>query len=96
MVYLASVTGEEGRKRSALPPVDGAAYLSRHGIACEIVELPCLGQHPAEILLAAADSRDAGYIVLGAYGHARLFEMVFGGVTRRMLKDPPIPLVLAH
>ncbi len=95
-VFLATVTGENDRKRSALPPVDGAAYLSRHGISCEIVELPCLGRHPAEVLLEAADSRDAGYIVLGAYGHARLFEMVFGGVTRRMLKNPPIPLVLAH
>jgi nucleotide-binding universal stress UspA family protein len=95
-VYLAMVTGEDERKGRGLPPIDGAAYLARHGIECEIVELPCLARHPAEVLLEAAKNRGAGYMVLGAYGHARLFEMVFGGVTRRMLKDPPIPLVLAH
>ncbi|GAA4644272.1 universal stress protein [Pontixanthobacter gangjinensis] len=95
-VYLATVVGEEGPSREGLPAIDGAAYLSRHGISCEVVELPCHARHPAEVLLEAAMSREAGYIVLGAYGHARLFEMIFGGVTRRMLKDPPIPLVLAH
>ena len=95
-VTLITVTGEEDAKKYDLPPSEGAEYLSRHGISCEIVEVPALGRHPAEILLEAATVRDAGYIVLGAYGHARLFELVFGGVTRRILKDPQIPLVLAH
>ncbi|MXO90136.1 universal stress protein [Pontixanthobacter aquaemixtae] len=95
-VVLATVTGEPERKSSRLPPFDGASYLARHGIECELIELPCSGRHPAKILVEEAEKRDAGYIVLGAYGHSRLLEIVFGGVTRDMLDDPQIPVFLAH
>ena len=95
-VHLVTVTDEDDQNRGKLPSTDGAEYLSRHGIACELVELPAMGRNPAEVLVEAAEHREAGYIVLGAYGHARMFELVFGGVTRRMLKNPPLPLVLAH
>jgi nucleotide-binding universal stress UspA family protein len=33
---------------------------------------------------------------MGAYGHSRLREGLFGGVTRRMLADSPVPLLLGH
>jgi nucleotide-binding universal stress UspA family protein len=33
---------------------------------------------------------------MGAYGHGRLTEALFGGVTRRMLAESSIPLVLGH
>ncbi|MFZ1741904.1 MAG: universal stress protein [Pontixanthobacter sp.] len=95
-VTLLCVTGEDGAADFDLTPSEGAEYLSRHEIACEVLEMPAQGRNPAEILLETASHRDAGYIVLGAYGHARLFEIMFGGVTRRILKNPPIPMVLAH
>ena len=95
-VHLITATGEKDARMHDLPPDEGAEYLSRHGIACELVELPALGRHPAELLIEAALHREAGCLVMGAYGHARMFELVFGGVTRTMLKDPPLPLLLAH
>ena len=38
----------------------------------------------------------ASYIVMGGYGHSRAGEFLFGGVTRALLKECPVPLVLAH
>ena len=35
-------------------------------------------------------------MVMGAYGHSRLAEMLLGGVTRRTLSDPHLPVLLAH
>ena len=95
-VYLATVMTEKQRKRDELPSVDGAEYLSRHGIACEMVELPQGSQPVAEILLEAARARQAGYLVSGAYGRSRLSEIVFGGVTNALLNNPPMPVLLAH
>ena len=43
-----------------------------------------------------AQVRKAGLRVMGAYGHTRLTERVFGGVTRRMLTGVRIPLLLTH
>ena len=38
----------------------------------------------------------ADYVVMGGFGHGRLVEAVFGGVSREMLSRSPIPLVIAH
>ena len=96
-VYLATV-GETGKSADALdlPPVAGADYLSRHGIACEMVELECGDKDVAATLLGAAEARKAGLIVMGAYGRTRLTERIFGGATRRMLSDVRIPLLMTN
>ena len=50
----------------------------------------------SEAILNQAKDMDADLIVMGAYGHARLREIILGGVTRDLLKQSPIPLLLAH
>jgi nucleotide-binding universal stress UspA family protein len=35
-------------------------------------------------------------LVMGAFGHNRTREFVLGGVTRRILDTPPLPVLLAH
>lgn len=95
-VTLASVVETSDRERFDIPSVGGAKYLSRHGIECEMVELP-RGETPiADTLLAAAQMRDCSLMVMGAYGRSRLAELLLGGVTRRMLSDPKMPILLAH
>jgi nucleotide-binding universal stress UspA family protein len=80
-----------------LPPIQGAQYLARHGIECEMVELPADGSKTVAGLLSdAARSRNAGLIVMGAYGQPRLLETLLGGATRDMLSAPPLPLLLAN
>ena len=39
---------------------------------------------------------DADMLVLGAYGHSRARELLFGGVTRELLAASSIPLLMAH
>lgn len=95
-VFLACVSEEGTRDRHDFRLDDGAKYLSRHDIEAEIVEIPSSGEKVSDLLFAAAEMRDCSMVVMGAYGHSRLAEMLFGGVTRRSLTDPQMPIFLAH
>lgn len=80
----------------AAPAEEAAAYLSRHDIRAEIVRLPADGEHADTVIRRHAGEYGASYCVMGAYGHSRTAEMLFGGVTRRMLQSAEIPLVIVH
>ena len=95
-VTLASVAEDGDKARFDLPSTEGAKYLSRHGIDCEIVEIPRSEARIADVLFSAAQLRECGLMVMGAYGHSRLAEMLLGGVTRRTLHEPEMPILLAH
>jgi len=49
-----------------------------------------------ESLLVKAQQTGAGLVVMGAYGHGRARELVFGGVTERVLKASDLPILMAH
>jgi len=50
----------------------------------------------SQALLDMAYECDADVLVMGAYGHSRMKEFVFGGVTRDLLKDSPLPLFIVR
>ncbi|HEY2659916.1 MAG TPA: universal stress protein [Caulobacteraceae bacterium] len=78
-------------------PVDDAglgAHLQAHGVAATLVQRR--GSNPAAILRREALSRAADLIVMGVYGRSRMAEWVLGGVSRAMLCDPPLPLLISH
>jgi len=77
-------------------PGEAAAYLSRHDIHPLIANVAPGGRSTADALLNEIAERDAAYLVMGGFGHSRLREAIFGGVTRQMLESCPVPLVLAH
>jgi nucleotide-binding universal stress UspA family protein len=55
------------------------------------------GAYPvADIILSYAADHGVDLIVIGAYSHARSVEMVFGGVTRTLLKQAPIPVLMSR
>lgn len=83
-------------KEDVLPPTDASQYLSRHGLASELHQWPAGGGKVAEALQDAAATLGAAYIVMGAYGHSRFREAVYGGVTRDFLRHSKVPLLLAH
>lgn len=95
-VWLVSIAEEKGKARFDFPALEGAQYLSRHGVECEVVEVPRGEAGIADTLFSAAQLRDCGLMVMGAYGHSRLAEMLLGGVTRQMLTEPQMPILLAH
>lgn len=78
-----------------LPSSDLAAYLSRHEIHADVQERRP-GSSVEEALVRAAGELGASCIVMGGYGHSRMRELVFGGVTRAMLQDSAVPLLLSH
>ncbi len=95
-VVLGTVAEGDTRDRFDMPPLRGAGYLARHGIECEVVELPRASAGVAATLEDAARARGARYMVMGAYGHSRLMQTLFGGVTRHALSTPSMPLLMAH
>ncbi len=50
----------------------------------------------AEQLARTARELDADLLVMGAYGHGRMREMVFGGCTRQFLDDAERPVLMMH
>lgn len=95
-VFLATVSEPGEQQRFEFPVSEAAMYLDRHGISSEVVELPRGKASIADTLLSAAEMRECGVMVMGAYGHSRLAEMLMGGVTRRILTNPKLPVLLAH
>jgi nucleotide-binding universal stress UspA family protein len=75
---------------------DAASYLSRYGIRPEVRRVQAGKQSPADVIPGECAQWHADWCVMGAYGHGRLREALFGGVTRRMLTDSSIPLLLSH
>lgn len=81
---------------SPYPATDIASYLSRHGICAELKPVQRSGPVGAtltrELTAIAPD-----LLVMGAYGHGRLREFLFGGVTAHFLETPLAPaLFMAH
>ncbi len=49
-----------------------------------------------DALLNYASNLQADLIVAGGYGHSRMRELVFGGVTRTVLTAMTVPVLLSH
>jgi nucleotide-binding universal stress UspA family protein len=94
LVLVDPVAGESGQ--GAEPGADAAAYLARHGVKVAVDRLPSSGQSVAAVLSRHAADMDAELMVMGAYGHSRLRERIFGGVTRSILDEPPLPIFMAR
>lgn len=90
---------KEGPKE--FPATKLLEYLSRHDIHAELLVEPSptgdVGYDViAGMIIAQAKEAGAAYVVMGGYSHTRIGEYVFGGVTRSLLKDCPVSLVIAH
>lgn len=94
-VQVISVDRDAGRRKVSQAEV--LAYLRCHGIgATAQVVAPHL-RSVGDTLLAAAAEHDAGLLVMGAYSHSRLREMLLGGATRHIFKNASArPVLLAH
>jgi len=75
---------------------DVADYLARHEIAAEHEVRIRPPDGVADEILRAARERQSDLIVSGAYGHARMREWVFGGVTHDLLKKSTAATFLSH
>ncbi|QGP79198.1 universal stress protein [Sphingobium sp. CAP-1] len=85
---------EEGG--TAFPATDAPEYLARHGIKAQLHVWPRADRPTEALLREAIATLRADWVVMGAFGHSRLRELIFGGVTRALLRTAPVPLLLAH
>ena len=70
--------------------------LSRHGIDVVLDRVDAKGRPIGDVLEAYVASHAADLLVMGAYGHSRLRELVLGGATKRLLSKPPLPILYSH
>ncbi len=82
--------------RGTIEGADIAETLDRDGVKCEVMNVASGGMSIGETLLRAANDYGVDLLVLGAYGHTRLTEWVFGGATRHVLRNLDRPLLMSH
>ena len=85
-----------GQEKTDAKAEHAQEYLAHHRLQSQVVNLPDIGQPISASLLEALGTFQAGYVVMGAYGHSRARELLLGGVTREMLANSPVPILIAH
>lgn len=78
------------------PGWDLATYLARHDIKVEVSVRPGDGVSTASVIMRHAEESGADMIVMGAYGHSRFRQRLFGGTTRTLLESAGVPVFLVH
>jgi len=82
------------------PEDDGAqdvcGYLAQFGIAARAVLRPDSGEYIVDEITRQVAQQGADLIVAGAYGHSRLREWIFGGVTQDLIETTPVCCLMSH
>jgi nucleotide-binding universal stress UspA family protein len=78
------------------PGSDIARHLARHGVRVTVEHTAAPEIGAADILLNRASELSADLLVVGAYGQSRLREFLLGGVTRSLLREMTVPVLLSH
>ena len=90
-VLLLSVTeGTQDENAEAM-----ADYLTRLGLRVELTKI-ALGVGGVGVVLLEAATANGALLVMGAYGHWRWREWVFGGATHYVLRNTNVPVLMMH
>lgn len=81
-------TGDSGR--------DVMIFLERHGVRTHHQANIHQGGDVGDVILTCVRDLGGDMLVMGAYGHSRLREMVLGGATRTVLGQAEVPVLMAH
>ena len=93
-VIVFGVDRNDGRH---IPGADISTHLAHHGVRAEARHTrTTFGIHTGDVLLSEVGDCGIGLLVMGGYGHHRLRERLFGGVTRDILRETTVPVLMAH
>jgi nucleotide-binding universal stress UspA family protein len=92
VVFQAGSPGDHGEQ----PGADVALYLARHGVKAAVSTYGSRGLEIGEQILTRAADLSADIIVMGAWGHSRMRELVLGGATRTLLESMTLPVLMSH
>jgi nucleotide-binding universal stress UspA family protein len=84
----------EGYQRRGPAAPELAAYLAMHHIHADIATFTPVDKDVGKGLLAAAGHFGADLLAMGAYSHSRLRQLILGGVTRSVLENSTLPVMM--
>jgi len=93
LVHVSSPFEEMGDEDIGL--IRAVEHLKRHSIVVEGATVPFVNG-TGECIEAYAHQHGADLLVMGAYGHMRVVELVFGGATRYILRHATLPVLMAR
>ena len=76
--------------------VEMAKHLARHDVKVQIEIVPAADIDVTNAILSHVADSSGTLIVMGGYGHAKLREVILGGVTRGMLQSMTVPVFMSH
>lgn len=79
-----------------LPGADLAQHLARHGVAATVKRSVANNIDASDVLLNFVADESVDLIVMGAYGHSRMREVILGGMTRDILTHMTVPVLMSH
>ncbi|MFL9824198.1 universal stress protein [Rhodoplanes sp. SY1] len=94
-VEIVSITDEKPLDRSPSGD-DLVRHLAAHEIAARHHAVGLGGLPVGEQLMTEALRLEGDLMVMGAYGHARVRQLVFGGATRSVLAAPSLPVLMSY
>jgi nucleotide-binding universal stress UspA family protein len=93
---LAVDPDQQGHMHPDANPAELAAHLVRHGVPAKSPEISFGDNNVTNFLLGHAVQLGADLLVMGAYGHPRLWEFWLGGTTKTLLERASIPVLMSH
>ncbi|WP_428485276.1 universal stress protein [Rhodopila sp.] len=89
-----AILSADGYQRRGPGSPDLAAYLALHGVHAEIITFRSINGSVGAGLLAAAGKFGCDLLSMGAYSHSRLRQLILGGVTRHVLENSSLPVMM--
>ena len=86
----------KGGADAAAPVPDMITHLQRHGIDARRIMLSASREGVGQTILDYCAEQNPDVLVMGAYSQARLREDLFGGVTKQVLHNMTVPVLMAH
>ena len=75
---------------------ESSTHLGRHGVHIVVEELASRSKNVSKTLLSQASEFGADLLVMGAYGHSRVWEFILGGTTQDVLQGANIPIFISR
>lgn len=92
-VLILTIDGDEAPAHVASELSD---YLMRHGVSAEMEVSPVTDRQVGETVLNKCTEWNADLLIMGAYTHSRLRQLIMGGVTRHVLAEAKLPVIMVH
>jgi len=91
-----TVGSKSKKAETGTPNRDIMVHLKRHGINAQRVALTATREGVGQTILDYCKDSDPDVLVMGAYGHAPLREELFGGVSRHIMQNTKVPVLMSH